>query len=271
MIRIGIIGLGFVGSAMYDSFVQKGLSVTRYDKYKTYDPYYKILECDIIFMALPTVYNEELEEYDLTAIHENLILLANYKNIIVNKSTVSPHTTENLALTYNLNIVHNPEFLTAKTAAHDFHNQSHIVLGITSICDKEKYQVLYNFYKKYYTENISECSSLESECMKIFCNSFYAAKIQFFNELYLLCNNINANYNTIKELMIKNGWINKMHTTVPGPDQKLSYGGLCFPKDTNALLSFMKKNNSEHKVLEAVINERNDMRDDHDNVKKLNI
>jgi len=40
----------------------------------------------------------------------------------------------------------------------------------------------------------------------------------------------------------------------------LSYGGLCFPKDTNALLSDMIKQNSIHSVLEAVINERNNMR-----------
>ena len=45
--------------------------------------------------------------------------------------------------------------------------------------------------------------------------------------------------------MLKNGWINPMHTTVPGPDGQLSYGGFCFPKDTNALLQFMKTENSQ--------------------------
>ena len=33
-----------------------------------------------------------------------------------------------------------------------------------------------------------------------------------------------------------------MHTNVPGTDGKLSYGGACFPKDTNALNNFMIKN-----------------------------
>ena len=66
--------------------------------------------------------------------------------------------------------------------------------------------------------------------------------------------------------MLKNNWINPMHTNVPGPDGLLSYGGLCFPKDTNALCSFMKKMNSPHKVLESVIIERNEMRDDNDHV-----
>ena len=60
-----------------------------------------------------------------------------------------------------------------------------------------------------------------------------------------------------------------MHTTVPGPDGKLSYGGYCFPKDTNALLQFMKNKNTPHKVLNSVVEERNEIRDDHTNVKNM--
>ena len=69
--------------------------------------------------------------------------------------------------------------------------------------------------------------------------------------------------------MLKNGWINPMHTNVPGPDGKLSYGGFCFPKDTNALLNHMKRMNTPHNVLQATIDERNVMRDDNVNVKEV--
>ena len=97
--------------------------------------------------------------------------------------------------------------------------------------------------------------------MKIFLNSFYAVKIQFFNELYLLSEKMGCNYNNIVDLMLKNKWINPMHTRVPGTDNKLSYGGNCFPKDTNALINHMKRNNTPHMVLKATIEERNKMRD----------
>jgi UDP-glucose 6-dehydrogenase len=62
--------------------------------------------------------------------------------------------------------------------------------------------------------------------------------------------------------MLKNQWINPMHTNVPGPDGNISYGGLCFPKDTKALNSYMKKYNSDNKVLQSSIDERDSMRDD---------
>ena len=58
-------------------------------------------------------------------------------------------------------------------------------------------------------------------------------------------------------MMIKNGWINSMHTNVPGKDGKLGYGGMCFPKDTNALLTFLKNQGSKHQILEACIEENN--------------
>ena len=166
-------------------------------------------------------------------------------------------------------MIHNPEFLTARTAFEDFHNQKHIVLGKSENCSEENLMKVYNFYKENYDAEISLCTSTEAESMKIYVNCFYATKIQFFNEIYLLCQKIGSNYEVIKDLMLKNGWINPMHTDVPGPDGLLSYGGLCFPKDTNALLQTMKLNDVPCKVLEATIKERNLMRDDHDNVKKI--
>ena len=109
---------------------------------------------------------------------------------------------------------------------------------------------------------ISMCSSRESECMKIFCNSFYATKVQFFNEIYLLCNSIGVEYSNVRNLMLNNDWINPMHTLVPGPDGQLSYGGACFPKDTKALEKFMIESDISHEVLSAAIRERSKYRDD---------
>ena len=60
--------------------------------------------------------------------------------------------------------------------------------------------------------------------------------------------------------LIKNGWVNEMHTNVPGPDGQLSYGGACFPKDTQALYHSMLENGSICEVLGATISERNKMR-----------
>jgi len=265
---IGIIGLGFVGSAIEKSLKIKNTDLIVYDKYKNggIGNIEDCLKADILFLALPTLFSEDLKEYDKSALHEVCSFLneKDFRGAVVIKSTVEPETTETLEKEYtNLNIIHNPEFLTARTAFEDFHNQKHIVLGKGNNCSEEKLDIVIKFFQeKYPKAEISTCKSIESESMKAFVNSFYAVKIQFFNELYLLCEKNNCCFDKIKSLMLKNGWINPMHTNVPGPDGKLSYGGACFPKDTSALQKYMEKKNSHSEVLKATINERLKIRKD---------
>lgn len=275
--KICILGLGFVGNSMYNSFKNKDMkenyNLFGYDKYKNggIGIISDSLKSDIIFMALPTQYDAKIGQYDKSSIIDccNYLNSESYGGIIVIKSTVEPETTDNLSKMFpNLSFIHNPEFLTARTAYEDFHNQKHIVLGKANNCSEEKLIILKDFYNKYYPDaEISLCSSLESESMKIFCNSFYAVKVQYFTELYLLTKKNGSDYNTIVNMMLKNNWINPMHTTVPGPDGNISYGGLCFPKDTNALNKYMQKLETNNLVLSACINERNILRNDNENIK----
>lgn len=262
---VSIIGLGFVGSAMLKSFQLKNVkNIKTYDKYKDSDSFNECLSNNIIFLALPTLFDEKIKRYNKEAIHEICSKLnsSHYNGVVVIKSTIEPESTNELAKIYNnLNFVHNPEFLTARTAFKDFHNQKHVVLGKQQNCLEEVYNYLIEFYKENYPKaKITLCNSIESESMKCFVNSFYSVKIQFFNELYLLCKKNGSNFEKIKEMMLYNGWINPMHTQVPGHDGKLSYGGACFPKDTNALNMYMKSKDSPNEVLQATINERNKIR-----------
>lgn len=277
-IKISIIGLGFVGSAMFKSFIEKNDQLKCKYEFYGYDKFKeggigKLEDCvnsEIIFTALPTMYDTNKCSYDNAPTIEVLTELQkyNYNGTVVIKSTVEPTFCEKMSDMFpNINTVHNPEFLTARTAYEDFHNQKHIILGKSSKCKDANLLSVEKFYSVLYPDaEISKCTSTESESVKIYCNTFYAVKIQFFNELYLLSTKIGSDFKTITNLMIKNGWINPMHTNVPGPDGKLSYGGLCFPKDTMALLEFMKKNDVPSEVLEACISERNKMRSDTNNI-----
>lgn len=273
--KISVIGLGVVGNAMLTSFnllSNDKYTFYGYDKYKNggIGNLENCLNSTIIFLVLPTEYNSITCEYDKTNIYSvlNELEVLKYSDCIVLKSTVEPTTTTFLQYKYkNMHFIHNPEFLSAVSAFEDFHNQTHIVLGKTLLCSNKYLQYLNQLYTDLYPNaTISNCTSNESEMMKISCNSFYSIKIQFFNELYLLSKKINVDYDTVVSLMLKNNWINPMHTTVPGSDGKLSYGGMCFPKDTNALLQFMIKNNTPNKVLNACVEERNEMRQDNINI-----
>jgi nucleotide sugar dehydrogenase len=262
--KISVAGVGFVGGAVADYFESKKVSVSRYDKFKEgmMDPGV-LLDSDIVFLCLPTLFSGS--GYDKEALREVCEYLEenDYQGIAVVKSTVDPGTCRWLNLRYGLKIVHNPEFLTARTALEDFSSQKHIVLGGITENDPNV-KVVRKFYKKYFKETkYSTPIAEESELMKLSCNAFYAVKVQFFNEIYDLCEKMNdVDYENVTQLMLSNGWINEMHTKVPGPDGLLSYGGACFPKDTQALKSFMNSFGAINAILGACIDERDGMRND---------
>lgn len=264
---VGVCGIGVVGSAVLNCFKHREISLKVYDKYKNggIGKIEELLKTNIVFLCLPTLYSEYKKEYDKSSINEVCKSLGDHKytGIVVVKSTIEPGTCRLLQKKYNLNIVHNPEFLTARTAEEDFEKQHHIVIGSSTLND-ENSEFVKQFYMKYW-EGVTISTSIyeESELMKIGVNCFYSTKIQFFNEIYSLTNTYeNANYNNVVSMMLKNGWISPNHVTVPGTDGKMSYGGMCFPKDTNALYQLMVKRRTPSEVLGSVISERNNMRND---------
>jgi len=273
--KIGICGLGIVGSAIYNFFTKDpNVELYFYDKYKydnnKYDNYKYtdtidiLMESEILYICLPTLYDETLKSYNMEAINSTIDTLNNmkYTGIIIIKSTVLPDYIDTLNCIYkDLIIIYNPEFLSAKTANEDFANQHHIILGYTEQ-SKEVISLAENFYKIYFPNaTISITTAKEAIITKLACNSFYAVKVQFFTEIYLLCQNNNINYDNIKKMMLMNGWINSMHCNIPGPDKNISYGGMCLPKDIMAFNEYLKSYEIPNNVIDSTIIERNSMRD----------
>lgn len=261
--KLGVVGVGVVGGAVYKYFESQShthTNVVGYDKYRDeFSNFDALLDCDALFLCLPTLYKHELKEYDKSAIHDvcQRLTRAKYNGLVVIKSTVEPGTTEYLSKFYaGLDFCHNPEFLTARTSYDDFANQTHIVLGKPSRTDDVKFDRLSRLLRACWPKaDYSTGSSTDTECMKIFCNSFYAQKVSIFNEFYQVCQHNKLDYNHVLEMMLKNGWINPMHTNVPGPDGLLSFGGACFPKDIRGLNAYLNKMNSYNAIINSTIEE----------------
>ena len=134
MLSIGIIGIGYVGGAI-QTLLEKNKhlysSIVVHDKYKQINTFIDILNTDILFICLPTPYDESFKNFNMSEIDNviNNLNNFNYKGLIIIKSTILPTycTTKNDIFT-NLKLFHNPEFLSAKTAVEDFEKQTHIVL-----------------------------------------------------------------------------------------------------------------------------------------------
>ena len=122
-----------------------------------------------------------------------------------------------------------PEFLSERTAYDDFCYQPMIYTGeedlLKNIFVNKKYVVM---------------SNTEAELTKYAHNVFGAVKVTYFNGIYNMCQKMNLDYEKVHKGFLASGYINDMHTFVPGPDGKLGYGGKCFPKDVKAFEKYTK-------------------------------
>ena len=242
--NIGIIGNGFVGSAVRNGFSSHSDFV---DKIKVYDKneslsYNSLSDTvnnsDFIFLSLPTPANKD-GSINLDLIHsslEEINNVINKNNIILIRSTVTPGTTEYFAKKYpELNFVFNPEFLTEKNSNFDFINQSRIILGGPEFLTN-KVSALYKL--RFPKTPIVYTNYQTAELIKYMNNCFLATKVSFMNEMNLLAKEVNADWDKALIGFQMDERVGNSHNNVPGPDGKLGFGGSCFPKDMQALMHF---------------------------------
>ena len=67
-----------------------------------------------------------------------------------------------------------------------------------------------------------------------------------------ICDNLHIDYNKVVEYAIYDDRLGKSHWSVPGPDGKLGFGGSCFPKDINALISVANDMGLNPQVIKTV-------------------
>jgi len=247
MKKIGIIGRGFVGSA-----VELGISAQTgcdaelrvYDKDHTKSTHTleeTVNESDFIFLSVPTPSNRDgsihtgiLESAltDIDSVHKGKM-----DNVVLIRSTVTPGTTRKLQDTFpQLNLVFNPEFLTERSAKFDFINQARVILG-----GRQYYTVkVAELFRWRFGDSIPciETNFETAEMIKYMNNCFFATKVSFLNEMKLVSDKCGVDWNMAVEGFVSDGRIGHSHLSVPGPDGKLGFGGSCFPKDVQAMITF---------------------------------
>jgi len=248
--KVGVIGNGFVGESQAYAFSPVAdVKIFDVNPVKATHTLLEVLSQDFIFVALPTPMKENGEQ-DISYI-ENFfsnIDLYNTDAVFILKSTVLPGTTKQLVGKHNFNIVFCPEFLTEKTAKLDMLTQSRIVIGGEA---QHTEKVLELFKARFGQKHYILTDSTTAEYIKYMANTFLAVKVSVVNEFYRMSEALGADWNKALEGFVSDPRIGNSHTQVPGHDGKLGFGGTCFPKDINALITMGKELNVDMNTLEA--------------------
>ena len=182
--------------------------------------------------------------YDLSSFYHLLQSVATSEcaktTLVFIYSTLAPTTMNGFKREYpQLHMFHVPEFLSSGSVVLDdvCPTRPRVLLGVpertpASVAERARVFLLQLVST---SQTVVVVKSNESEATKLFCNAFYAAKVQLCNEFYQLCKQHHISYDMVRHLMLENGWIHPMHTNVPGADGQLGFGGRCLPKDLEAL------------------------------------
>jgi len=257
-IKIGIVGIGFVGGAIRDAMQNNcDLKLVDSDPARGNHTYEDLAECEGIFICVPSPQGDD-GSCD-TRIMENVLeKLQNFKGVIISKCTASPAVYTELNEKYP-NLVHAPEFLVAATASSDYVNGTFAFIGGKTQSSCEQAETIIKIGQKFLT-TVHYCTIAEAAMAKYAINTYLSTKVVYMNELYQLCQKMEINYYNVAGMVMSDYRIGKSHMQVPGPDGKFGFGGACFPKDTAALLKIAENNGVSMNVLDAAVKKNSSLR-----------
>lgn len=208
--KIGFIGQGWIGKNYADDFERRGFSVVRY---ALEEPYMKngehILECDIVFIAVPTPTTPK--GFDDGALRQAIKKVGRGKTAVI-KSTILPGTTESIQKENpKIFVLHSPEFLTEATAEFDAAHPIRNIIGVP--VDSEEYksrarEVIAALPKAPYE---LVCSAREAELIKYAGNNWFYFKVIFVNMLYDLAKQLDCDWQIIRDSMAADPRIGSTH------------------------------------------------------------
>jgi UDPglucose 6-dehydrogenase len=261
--NICIVGHGVVGKAVQHGFTNNLTHLYVVDpQYDTYiDSLYDLFKPDIVFICVPTPTTKDGIDSSIIESVLKEISLREHKPIVVIKSTVTPDVCDKLSSIYSP-IVYNPEFLTEANCINDFVNPKFILLGgetrnVLEVAEAYSQYSLCNPCPVYMVDEKTAC------LIKYTLNSFLATKVVFFNQMYDIYKKSGADitWENFIKIISNDDRIGDTHMNVPGKDGMRGFGGMCFPKDTKAIIHYAKTVGAPFSILEEVVDINYKLRD----------
>ena len=290
--KVGVIGSGYVGLVAAACFAEMGNDVICVDvdenkisKLKDgiipiYEPGLEVLvkenykreslkftteinsslnTAEVVFIAVGTPMGDDGSadlKYVLQvaqSIGENM----NHHLVVVDKSTVPIGTADKVKETIQLaldnrnsdltfDVVSNPEFLKEGAAIKDFMHPDRVVVGANNDSAMKVMQDLYSPFTVS-SDRFIGMDIRSAEMTKYAANAMLATKISFINEIANICEHVGADVNQVRAGIGSDKRIGYQFI-YPG----CGYGGSCFPKDIQALITIANDHGYNPSLISSV-------------------
>lgn|SRR3990167_7103313 len=260
--KVGLVGYGYVGKAYHKVFPDALI----YDNRGTHadEPPWANreqinAECGLAIVCVPTPMQEIEDEFkpvDLSIIEETIAWLET--DLILIKSTIPPGTTDRLVKETGKRIAFGPEYVgegkyqitpwkymdPSDPRLHEFQ----IIGGLPETRDA----IANWFVKRLGPEKFYYLiDAKEAEIIKYAENSWGAMKVIWAQELYDLCQKAGTSYHRVREGWALDNRVERMHTAVFV--DKRGFGGKCYPKDLNGIVSYADSIGVDMSLIKAVL------------------
>ena len=215
-------------------------------------------EVCIIAVGTPMGLSGAADLSAVMAVARSIAESANGDKVVVIKSTVPVGTADRVRRVveehskHSLEVVSNPEFMKEGAAIEDFMKPDRVVLGGRDMNAVGKLKEIYAPLVR--TENpILVMDNRSAEMTKYAANALLATRISFVNEMANLCEKVGADVGMVRRGIGHDRRIGH-HFLFPG----VGYGGSCFPKDVQAVISTAQDHQIDFTLLRAVedVNDR---------------
>ncbi|MBX0325401.1 UDP-glucose/GDP-mannose dehydrogenase family protein [Halomicroarcula sp. F13] len=238
------------------------------DRLRATTDYGVVRETDLTMLALPTPSNEDgsidlqYMEAGATSVGEALADAddAADPHLVVTKSTVIPRTTDDrlapriadagLTRGEDFLVASNPEFQREGTAVEDFLNPDKLVFGADDERAFERLRALYAPLREAADDDVPvvETGIAEAEMIKYANNTFLASKVSLINDIGNVCKEFGVDAYEVAEAIGLDDRIGEQFLR-----SGVGWGGSCFPKDTDAIISAARQEGYDPAVLSAAV------------------
>ena len=248
--KIIIAGYGYVGKAYYETLKRKHDIVVIDPKINQKS--IKDYETDGVMICVSTP-----ENTDGSCDCSNVIEVINDISVdvpILIKSTISLDGWKQIKEQFpSHDVSFSPEFLRSANYINDIKNLESIYLSD----ENPNFWANEIFFKCFNDVKFIVGKAEELILVKYFRNSFLATKVSFFNQVYDLCEATGISFTEVAAGITQDSRIGLSHSDVT---PARGWNGVCFPKDTKALLATAKDHNVELGLIETAINYNNQIR-----------